>query len=130
MNVKIEFELPLTLVFTEGNEYTLSYGTSTIKAKNIGTSRIDGLSIFDLIPPSIGSLRDYSFNGNKIKEIHLVSALEDHIPGFMGNSIDKKKKKLLEVVMNELNITDRDLMEDGKLESVIREIRLNKILKK
>ena len=102
---------------------------SEVQAMYVGTSRIDGHHMFymdDTIQIQ-GSLADHEYNGALLKNIYLVSAIDDHIASF--RSYKSNREKLLEYFMNINNISYEDLSDEFKFKSLMRNLNINEFTK-
>lgn len=118
VNKKVDFTNPET-------------GTS-IKVTLESFSRIDGdplihftQEIRDSLQP-YDVLSDFQLSGFEIKEIELISVIEDHIPYY--HNITQGKEKIFKEVLTLFNLEEEDLIEPSVIESVIRELRILKLI--
>jgi hypothetical protein len=123
--VKIKFEG--NNVFNNKSSYTF-HNPSTNENLNvfyIGKSRIDGVDMFQFdrnVNKTTGHIKDFQYNGHKIKEAQLISALEDHDVGYRIRKTNKDE--IIDFLMKQFKIDQYDLSNEGAHISVIRDIKL------
>lgn len=126
--IKIEFDN--TLTFSEGCAYTFVHKQSGhfLKMDYRGLSRIDGLPLFETVNNSPHAIIDFEYRGNNIKQAHLIKPLEDNRAFFLNDYTRANKEKLLEFFLEHFDINDEDLKPQDSYKSIIRDIKLGKIL--
>ena len=127
MIVNVQFWSPNSISFIKGQKYIFSHPSgNTISGVYLGTSRIDGNDMFDFsINNSVYPLVSFNYNGNQFKNINLIgtSNRSEAIDNYQSN-----KDTLLKVFMEEYSINDDDLYDNYKFKSILRNLKLNKIL--
>lgn len=110
VTLKINFEG--NNVFNNNSSYTF-HNPSTNENLNvfyIGKSRIDGVDMFQFdvnVNKTIGHIKDFQYNGHKIKEDRLIFALEDHDVGYWIRKTNKDN--IIDFLMEQFKIDEYDL---------------------
>lgn len=126
-HIKIVFDGPNS--FTNGSKYTFIHisGSDKFDAIYSGKSRIDGHDIFQIITSTHNyPIYQYTINGNTIKKVDLIKALEDNIPRY--SVYEKNKEILFGYIVDHYKIQRDDLKDDDKFKIIMRDIILKDIL--
>ena len=134
--VKIEFEKPMTN-FGNGAYVWLTHPTTneTITMNFDSYSRIDGNPIFRINKTNINSftrpLHQFQLNDNNtlinIKDITLINTLEDNVK-YMTYQYENEKE-IINFILDHCNMTHDDLNKQDAYKMVIRQLKLNNIIK-
>jgi hypothetical protein len=97
-------------------------------------SRIDGLPIYDIDTNNLNNikypLKEYytTINNKKytIEDCHLIKPIEDNIKHYTYQSTNETK--IIDFILEGLNIDKKDLDKKDAYKNIIREIKLNKII--
>lgn len=118
-------------VFIDGEDYIFenSEENSKVTLNFKGYSRIDGHPIFEIIDTNLltSPLSECSYNNSDIINLYIITNLSDHIPKY--RNIKHNKELLLDYFMKLYDISDDDLLHEESTKIIIREMRLNQLLK-
>lgn len=117
--------------FIDGEDYIFenSEENSKVTLNFKGYSRIDGHPIFEIIndTPLTSPLSKYTYDNRSIINISIITNLGDHILKY--RNIKHNKELLLDYFMKLYDISDDDLLHEESTKIIIREMRLNQLLK-
>lgn len=129
ITVKLQFER--NIIFNNKSSYTLNNPDTNekINVVYIGKSRIDGVDMFQFdrnLNKITEHIRDFKYNGFKIRTYSLIHKLEDHSLEY--SIIKNNKEQIIDFLMKQFKIDQYDLSYKDAHNSIIRDIKMKLIM--